>query len=111
MTTNNQTQAGLTTSNTTVSVTLRADGKNWKDWIKQLTNYAANKGAFRVLDGAACPTFDDGDTKYDQMDLLTPALNAGMTQHQAQLSTSKSSKYEGCTCPCLIKAALPLVIA
>jgi hypothetical protein len=28
---NNQTQAGLTTSKTTVSITLRADGKNWKD--------------------------------------------------------------------------------
>jgi hypothetical protein len=85
---NNQTQAGLTTSKTTVSVTLRADGKNWKDWIKQLTNYAAAEGAFRVLDGAACPTFDDGDTKYDQVDLLTPALNAGMSQHQVRAAWS-----------------------
>jgi hypothetical protein len=65
MTPNNQTQAGLTTSKTTVSVTLRADGKNWKDWIKQLTNYAAAEGAFCVLDSAACPTFDDSDTKYN----------------------------------------------
>jgi hypothetical protein len=88
MTPNNQTQAGLTTSKTTVSVTLRADGKNWKDWIKQLTNYAAAEGAFRVLDGAACPTFDDGDTKYDQVDLLTPALNAGMSQHQVRAAWS-----------------------
>jgi hypothetical protein len=28
---NNQNQASLSTSKTTVSVTLRADGKNWKD--------------------------------------------------------------------------------
>jgi hypothetical protein len=88
MTNNNQTQAGSTTSKTTVSVTLRADGKNWKDWIKQLTNYAAAEGAFRVLDGAACPTFDDSDTKYDQMDLLTPALNTDMTQQQVRAAWS-----------------------
>jgi hypothetical protein len=93
MTTNNQTQAGLTTSKTTVSVTLQADGKNWKDWIKQLTNYAAAKGAFSVLDGAVCPTFDDGDDKYDQMDLLTPVLSAGMTRQQvrAAWSTTKDT--------------------
>jgi hypothetical protein len=72
---------------------LRADGKNWKDWTKQLTNYAAAEGAFRVLDSAACPTFDDSDTKYNQMDLLTPALSAGMTQQQvrAAWSTAKDT--------------------
>ena len=86
--TTNQTQASLSTSKTTVSVTLRADGKNWKDWIKQLTNYAAAEGAFRVLDGAACPTFDESNTKYDQMDLLTPALSAGMTPQQVRAAWS-----------------------
>jgi hypothetical protein len=89
---NNQTQAGLSTSKTTVSVTLRVDGKNWKDWIKQLINYAAAEGDFRVLDGAACPTFDDGDTKYDEVDLLTPALNAGMSQHQVRAAWSTAEE-------------------
>ncbi|KAF1830851.1 hypothetical protein BDW02DRAFT_506637 [Decorospora gaudefroyi] len=87
MTTNNN-QASSTTSKTTVSVTLRADGKNWKDWIKQLTNYAAAEGAFRVLDGAACPDFDDSAKKYKQMDLLSPVLSDGMTREQVHAAWS-----------------------
>ncbi|KAF1936643.1 hypothetical protein EJ02DRAFT_427320 [Clathrospora elynae] len=99
MTTNNQTQAGLSTSKTTVSVTLRADGKNWKDWIKQLTNYAAAEGAFRVLDSVACPTFDNSNTKYDQIALLSPVLSADMTQQQICAAWSTAEDTNKLLCP------------
>ncbi|KAF2022529.1 hypothetical protein EK21DRAFT_119662 [Setomelanomma holmii] len=43
---------------------IEADGKNWKDWIKQLTNYAAADNAFKVLNGSTYPEYDSTDTKY-----------------------------------------------
>jgi hypothetical protein len=46
------------------------------------------RGSFRVLDGAAYPAFNDNNTIYDQMDLLTPALNADMTQQQVRAAWS-----------------------
>ncbi|KAA8621799.1 rve domain-containing protein [Pyrenophora tritici-repentis] len=52
------------TSSTAVTARLAADGKNWKDWIKQLINYAAADGAVAVLDGAPRPEFDATDDKY-----------------------------------------------
>lgn len=61
------------TSSTAVSVKLAADGRNWKDWIKQITNFASSEGAFRVLDGGACPPFDTLDTKYSTTPLIRPS--------------------------------------
>ncbi|KAI1577617.1 hypothetical protein PtrEW7m1_005830, partial [Pyrenophora tritici-repentis] len=52
------------TPSTAVTARLAADGKNWKDWIKQLINYAAADGAVAVLDGAPRPEFDATDDKY-----------------------------------------------
>ncbi|KAI1527942.1 hypothetical protein PtrSN001A_009204 [Pyrenophora tritici-repentis] len=52
------------TSSTAVTARLAADGKNWKDWIKQLINYAAADGAVAVLDGAPRPEFDATDDMY-----------------------------------------------
>jgi hypothetical protein len=65
--------APSSTSSTAVSVKLAADGRNWKDWIKQICNFASSEGAFCVLDGGACPRFDPLDTKYDITPLLRPS--------------------------------------
>ncbi|KAF1934861.1 hypothetical protein EJ02DRAFT_161516 [Clathrospora elynae] len=61
------------TSSAAVSVTLAADGKNWKDWIKQIINYASADNAFKVLDGKACPSFDATDDKYNVTPLHQPS--------------------------------------
>jgi hypothetical protein len=45
-------------------VRLSADGKNWKDWVKQLSNAAASDNAFTILDGAERPNFDPSLCKY-----------------------------------------------
>jgi hypothetical protein len=45
-------------SSHTVSVKLSANGKNWKDWSKQLTNYAAGEGGGTILESEVCPTFN-----------------------------------------------------
>jgi hypothetical protein len=42
-------------SSAAVTIRLSSDGKNYKDWIKQLTNYAATENAVAVLDGPARP--------------------------------------------------------
>jgi hypothetical protein len=57
-------------SSSSVTVRLSPDGKNWKDWIKQVSNYAASENAFSVLDGAACPTFDHLDERYTLQSLM-----------------------------------------
>jgi hypothetical protein len=51
-------------SSTAVSVRLAADGKNWKDWVKQLSNAAASDNAFTILDRAERPDFDPSLRKY-----------------------------------------------
>jgi hypothetical protein len=81
--------APSSTSSTAVSVKLAADGRNWKDWIKQIVNFALSEGAFRILDGGACPRFDSLDTKYDitplirlsyASDALPSVINVEMTR-------------------------------
>ena len=53
-----------TASSTGITARLATDGKNWKDWVKQLVNYAAADSAVDVLDSAARPDFDPTLDKY-----------------------------------------------
>lgn len=63
------------TSSPSVTVRLAADGKNWKDWIKQITNYAATENATAVFDGDARPQFDPTNSKYALQSLIKPDLS------------------------------------
>jgi hypothetical protein len=52
------TNASSQVSLTVISVRLSADRKNWKDWNKQLLNYASSDKALLILKGSKCPKFD-----------------------------------------------------
>jgi hypothetical protein len=62
-----------------MTVTLKADGKNWKDWNKQILNCAAADGASALLQGQDAPPYDETDARYKTYNLLTPVLQATMT--------------------------------
>jgi hypothetical protein len=55
-----------------VTVRLDPDGKNWKDRIQQISNYAAGDNVFAVLHGASCPTYDHLDERYILQTLVNP---------------------------------------
>jgi hypothetical protein len=57
-----------------MTVTLKVDGKNWKDWNKQILNCAAADGASALLQGQDAPPYDETDTQYKTYNLLTPDL-------------------------------------
>jgi hypothetical protein len=59
------TNASSQVSSTAISVKLSADGKNWKDWNKQLLNYALSNGALLILKGSRCPKFDPLTKTYE----------------------------------------------
>ncbi|KAF1934673.1 hypothetical protein EJ02DRAFT_318242, partial [Clathrospora elynae] len=65
--------AAPTSSN--VSITLRADGKNWKDWDKQLCNCAMAISAATVLTEGTIPHYDEASGLYTQLDLTQPNLS------------------------------------
>jgi hypothetical protein len=65
-----------------VTVQLAPDGKNWKDWIKQISNYAAGDNAFAILDGATCSTYDHLDERYILQTLVNPNIRDTMTPDQ-----------------------------
>jgi hypothetical protein len=71
-----------TLSSTAVSVRLAADGKNWKDWNKQVINYAASDNAFSILDGAACPAYDPLSVRYRIETYDTGSIRDEMSETQ-----------------------------
>jgi hypothetical protein len=52
------TNASSQVSSTAISVRLSADRKNWKDWNKQLLNYASSDGVLLILKGSKCSKFN-----------------------------------------------------
>jgi hypothetical protein len=85
-----------TSSKTSMTVTLKVDGKNWKDWNKQMLNCAAADGASALLQGQDAPLYDETDTRYKTYNLLTPALQVKMTNAEigAELERVEShNKY------------------
>jgi hypothetical protein len=65
-------QHNFNQSSTSVTVRLAADGRNWKDSIKQMTNAAAADNAFTILDGKSCPDYDSTLPKYRLQNLIQP---------------------------------------
>jgi hypothetical protein len=82
----------LPAASSSVSVKLTADGKNWKDWIKQLTNYAAAENAFGVLDGKARPDFDPTHGQYAELPLTIPTPAATLSQAQKEAEYDRAHK-------------------
>ncbi|KAF2832567.1 hypothetical protein CC86DRAFT_281053, partial [Ophiobolus disseminans] len=81
------------TSSPSVTIRLSADGKNWKDWIKQITNYAATENAVAVLDGQARPEFDPTDNKYSLQTLIKPDLTRlSMSPNEIAAEIEKAGK-------------------
>ncbi|KAF1939696.1 hypothetical protein EJ02DRAFT_351691, partial [Clathrospora elynae] len=58
------------TSSALVTVRLAADGRNRKDWTKQLSNYAASEGATAVLQNGTQPEFDFNQAQYRPVALI-----------------------------------------
>jgi hypothetical protein len=79
-------------ASSSVTVRLAPDGKNWKDWIKQISNYAAGDNAFAILDGAACPTYDHPDERYILQTLVNPNIRDTMTPDQMQTAVTDAGK-------------------
>jgi hypothetical protein len=85
--------ATQSTSSTAVSVTLVADGRNWKDWIKQISNFASSGGAFRILDGDACPRFDALDSKYNITSLVRPSYASNALPSVINKEMTRAATY------------------
>jgi hypothetical protein len=64
---------------TSITIKLAADGKNWRDWSKQLINCASADSAFKVLEGSARPTFDATDSRYNLTALFRPDYQQSAT--------------------------------
>jgi hypothetical protein len=79
-------------SSSNVTVRLAADGQNWKDWIKQLTNYAAGISALRVLDGNLCPPYNPTDAKYALTPLFAPTYAPNSSEAQIETETNRIYK-------------------
>lgn len=79
-------------SSTGISVRLSVDGKNWKDWSKQLSNYAAADNASGILDGNSCPQFKDTDSQYNIIALYTPNIPSGATAKAIEAEVTRVGK-------------------
>ncbi|KAF1945553.1 hypothetical protein EJ02DRAFT_314618, partial [Clathrospora elynae] len=64
-----------TPTSNNVSIALRADGKNWKDWDKQLCKCATAISAAAVLTEGTIPHYDEASSLYTQLDLIQPNLS------------------------------------
>jgi hypothetical protein len=64
-----------TPTSNNISIVLRADGKNWKDWDKQLRNCATAIGATAVLTKGTVPHYDETSALYKQLNLVPPNLS------------------------------------
>jgi hypothetical protein len=89
-----------TASSTGITARLATDGKNWKDWVKQLVNYAAADGAVDVLDGAARPDFDPTLDKYRITALQRTAVHpAGTSETTIQADLDRVGKLNKTIAP------------
>ncbi|EAT80979.2 hypothetical protein SNOG_11271 [Parastagonospora nodorum SN15] len=89
-----------TASSIGITARLATDGKNWKDWVKQLVNYAAADGAVDVLDGAARPDFDPTLNKYRITALQrTTAHPAGTSETIIQADFDRVGKLKKAIAP------------
>ena len=80
------------TSSTAVTVRLAADGKNWKDWIKQIVNYASADSAFAILDGSRCPSYDASSPKYNIEPLFKPTYDRNATPDMIEAEVTRIAK-------------------
>ena len=85
------TNASSQVSSTAISVKLSADGKNWKDWNKQLLNYASSEGALLILKGSKCPIFDPLSDTYE---VKTYELTDPKTLEDATTDTQRRNEYD-----------------
>ena len=81
-------------SSTAISVKLSADGKNWKDWNKQLLNYALSDRALLILKGLKCPQFDPLSDTYR---VKTYKLTDPKVFEEATTKTQKKNEYDRAT--------------
>ena len=89
-----------TASSTGITARLATDGKNWKDWVKQLVNYAAADGAVNVLDSAARPDFNPTLDKYRITALQRTAVHpAGTSETTIQADLNQVSKLNKTIAP------------
>jgi hypothetical protein len=84
------TNASSQVSSTAISVKLSADGKNWKDWNKQLLNYASSDGALLILKGSKCPKFDPLTDTYE----VKTYEQTDPTVLEAATETQKKNEYD-----------------
>ena len=82
----------MTTSSTSITIKLAADGKNWRDWNKQLVNCASADNAFSVLSGSARPQFDSTDDQYKLTILFRPDYQVGATPEAIITETDRVGK-------------------
>lgn len=82
-----------TLSSAAVTMRLAANGRNWKDWVKQLVNYAAAEGANKVLDGSRCPTFDASDGRYATQNLLRPKHKERATDAEIKAELERVAQH------------------
>jgi hypothetical protein len=73
-------------------VRLAADGKNWKDWNKQLINYAAADGAFAILDGGKCPSYNPLSLSFVIQTYESPQDTSGQTNSQKKAELERVSQ-------------------
>ncbi|KAF1347421.1 hypothetical protein EJ07DRAFT_142416 [Lizonia empirigonia] len=85
------TNASSQVSSTAISVKLSVDGKNWKDWNKQLLNYASSDGALLILKGSNCPTFDPLSDAYK---VETYKLTDPKVLEDTATETQKKTEYD-----------------
>jgi hypothetical protein len=70
------------------------NGKNWKEWYKQLTNNAVAMNALRVLDGSQPqPPYDPNDIDYTLFELSHSSIKPNMTREQITEEAKKASEY------------------
>lgn len=84
------------TSSPSVNVTakLRSDGKNWKDWKKQVLNAATAMNAAGVLDGTVQrPQFNPSDAAWELHELYHPVITKRMTRDQIMEETKKVYEF------------------
>jgi hypothetical protein len=72
------------------------NGKNWKEWYKQLTNNAVAMNTLRVLDDSQPqpqPPCDPNGIDYTLFELSHPSIKTNMTREQIT-EAKKASEYD-----------------
>jgi hypothetical protein len=82
----------MATSSTSITVKLAADGKNWKDWNKQLINCASADSAYEVLEGSTRPRYNATSDRYTITPMFRPDHKQSSTEAEIAAEVARVGK-------------------